>query len=543
MKNNSVNIYIVCYALSFFLPIHLLWFYYNPAWFPLRSYLASIPLTLTLLLPAFYLCRFSKIWLVVVYPFFMLTVIFSGMHVYYYHTIISAQSFFAIMETSMAEAKEFLQSQFSFGALCFFLGLFFLPSFFLYKLLKMSFSAKKHYVFYGLCILLCFIYALIGQHRFLRDHQMWGIYNSYVSYKKISEEADKYFETIKQVPIKNVYDNLQDTPRTLVVVFGESSNRHHWSLYQYHRETNPLLAKIKDELFVFQNLVSAFATTQENISAILTFDTYENYLNFPLINILQALGYHVSWLSNQNTTEVRRIFHSILSADEYKSINHGGDQIYLHSYDENLLQELTQILQQTQYKKKVIFIHTMGSHVNYAARYPNEFEKFTETSDIPKASWRKGKALSYINHYDNSIVYTDYVLHEMINLLRDEPNSALLYLSDHGEEVYDSTNTHGHSNHLLSNYYVDIPMFFWLSEDFKNLVGEEKLDFWRSSLDKTFATDITELIIADMLNLKIENVSRQEDNPFSHSYKKRDRIIYGVNYDEKYVRNAVNKSE
>lgn len=531
-------LYVLLYGLSFFLPVHLIWFYHNPAWIPLRGYLNGIPLTLTILLPAFFASRFSKLWLVLVYPLFMVTAIIVGMHVYYYHTVISAQSLFAIMGTSLAETKEFLQSQLSFESMLFCSALFLLPSFFLYKLLKMPVLPCKHFVFYVLGGVWVVIYFLVGQHKFLRDNQVWIIYQSYKQYMHISVVAEEYFEKMQQVPIDHVYDDFADTPRTLVVVLGESSNRHHWSLYQYHRETNPLLEKIRDELFIFLNHVSAYATTGENIYSILTFDNYGEYENFPLINILQALGYHVSWLSNQNTTELAHAYYAMLSADVYKSINRGGDQIYLHSFDENLLQELAKILQLTQHKKKVIFIHTIGSHVNYASRYPSEFEKFVETSDIPKASWRKGKALSYINHYDNSILYTDYVLNEMIEMLRLEKNSALLYLSDHGEEVYDTTNMHGHSNHLVSNYYVDIPMFFWLSDDYKNLVGEEKLLFWKNSLDKTFTSDITELIIADILNLRIENGSRQEDNPFSSLYEKRDRIIYGVNYDEQYVRNA-----
>lgn len=526
----------VCYGLSFFVPLHLIWFYHNPAWFPLRSYLNSVPLTLTLLLPAFFSARLAKPWLVLLYPVLMATTVLTSMHLFFYHAPISAHSYSAFFSTSFSESREFLQSKVNLSAAAFFVSLFILPSILLIKLLKMPVRFASRRFFYGLSAVLFIILLVFGFHRFTRDHQTWILAKSWQKYQQILAAANEHHAKIQTVAIDDIFEENEHLPKTAVIVIGESSNRNHWELYGYRRPTNPRLSEMQDELFIFKNPISAFATTMQNLHVLLSLSSYKEHKFFPIVPILQELGYHVSWISNQNTAELGTSYYHILSADKHIYINKGGDQIYLHSYDENLLPELKKILAETKNRKKVIFIHTMGSHVNYAARYPEEFGLFRSYEDIDPAPWRKGKNLDYINHYDNSIVYTDHILRQMIEILRTEQHSALLYLSDHGEEVYDTTDTHGHSDNLLSNHYVDIPVFFWLSEDMKKLHGNNKISDWKQRLDRPFATDIGELILFDLLGISVRHTPAEDQqfNPLSPNWQRHDRIVYGVNYDQRY---------
>lgn len=113
----------------------------------------------------------------------------------------------------------------------------------------------------------------------------------------------------------------------------------------------------------------------------------------------------------------------------------------------------------------------MGSHVNYASRVPEAFRRFSSTEDIPPRPWRRGRAMGYINDYDNSILYGDTVLADIIELLRTVPNACFLYFSDHGEEVFDTLPQHGHVHELRSRHYLDIPFFIWLSPGYRGLAG------------------------------------------------------------------------
>ena len=113
-------------------------------------------------------------------------------------------------------------------------------------------------------------------------------------------------------------------------------------------------------------------------------------------------------------------------------LNRGGYQGYSRQYDETALPALKRFLDEKSTGKRVFFLHLMGSHVNYASRYPSEFNVFTDEAEIIPKPWHTKRSAKYINNYDNSILYTDFVLSGIIDLLRTVPNSALLYFSDHG---------------------------------------------------------------------------------------------------------------
>ena len=136
-------IVIIFFALYFFLPVHVIWYYQSPAWYPIRSYLNSIPLTLILLIPAFLRGSIAKIWIIIFYCVFLISAICSGMHLLFYQTTISPHSFFAIFETSIEEASVFIYSQFTVFSFIYLVSIVFLPSFLIYYLLHMKFLFEK----------------------------------------------------------------------------------------------------------------------------------------------------------------------------------------------------------------------------------------------------------------------------------------------------------------------------------------------------------------------------------------------------------------
>ena len=80
-------------------------------------------------------------------------------------------------------------------------------------------------------------------------------------------------------------------------------------------------------------------------------------------------------------------------------------------------------------------LHTYGSHFNYFERYPREFAHFTpdEATEVEVKNRQQ-----LINAYDNSIRYTDYFLHHLIQILDSTNHTTALYYSpDHGEDLLD----------------------------------------------------------------------------------------------------------
>jgi len=101
----------------------------------------------------------------------------------------------------------------------------------------------------------------------------------------------------------------------------------------------------------------------------------------------------------------------------------------------------------------------MGNHVKYSKRYPKRFTYFKPNGN---------KKEDYINSYDNSVRYNDYVLHFFLNALKKQNGeSVFLMFSDHGESLFDSGKNvlnHGTVNPSQSEY--NIPFIIWFSNMF-----------------------------------------------------------------------------
>lgn len=527
----------ILFALYFFLPVHVLWYYYSPAWYPIRSYLNSIPLTLILLIPAFLCGNIAKIWIIIFYCVFLVSEICSGMHLLFYQTTISSHSFFAIFETSIEEASEFIYSQFTVFSFIYLVSLVFIPSFLIYYLLHMKFLFEKKDKIAVICIffMVSILGLIFGPCRLVRDHQGWNMISSLINYYSIKKSLAEYMQKSKSIIIPGVEDALAGKSRTLVVAIGESSNRHHWSLYGYFRPTTPKLEALRSELLVFNDVISPFSNTTESVACALSFADLHGNDRVPLINIFRQAGFETVWISNQSTIDsFNSIVQMVSGADQQIYLNKGGDQGYLRAYDENLLPALKKVLHTPAPNgKRVIFLHMMGSHVNYASRIPENFCNFSSFNDIPSKPWRNGRALKYINDYDNTILYTDTVLSDLINETKTIQNSCFLYFSDHGEEVFDTLPQHGHVHELRSRHYIDIPFLIWISPNYKDILGD-RVNLWRASQNKPFMNDIAANIMAELAGIHLPDRISSSRNPLSLSYKPEDRMPYGINYDKVY---------
>jgi len=153
-------------------------------------------------------------------------------------------------------------------------------------------------------------------------------------------------------------------------------------------------------------------------------------------------------------------------ADYYKDVSSSFDVI---SYDDKLLPVFTAVLNDNS-KKRLIVLHTIGSHYRYNLRYPANFEKFKPALDgsiSTGSNSAKHKEL-YINAYDNSILYTDHILSKLIHTLSLTQEPALLmYLSDHGENLFDDNRElFLHGTATPSKYELEIPLLVWTSDNY-----------------------------------------------------------------------------
>lgn len=177
-------------------------------------------------------------------------------------------------------------------------------------------------------------------------------------------------------------------------------------------------------------------------------------------------------------------------------------------------------------------LHLQGQHYAYENRYPNTFNKFT-CADYDEKKWDESQR-KIIAHYDNATLYNDYVINKLINKCRDK-NVCLIYLSDHGEEVYDERDYMGHGDisksKKLLDYQVRIPFIIWVSDKFK-LENNELVDKIKQNENTPITTNDISHILLGLGDIDCDYYKPNRDFLNDKYDKSRHRItLNSVDYD------------
>lgn len=291
----------------------------------------------------------------------------------------------------------------------------------------------------------------------------------------IKEQQKINFAFAKNIDFKfNAIQNFNMTEKQVfVLIIGETSRRNNWQLNGYSRKTNPLLSQQKN-LVNLNNMLSISSATRSSIPMILTRKSENqvyNY-NFPeksIISAFKEVGFKTYWLSTQQQFGNFDTSTSVYAkeADQVIFLNK-ANYTDAGEYDDVIIPIFNKIINQNE-NKQFIIIHTLGSHYNYKHRYPDNFNLYKPSlNSLDKYSLQsKEYKQNLVNSYDNSILFTDYVLNELIEALKkkDDIESFLLYSSDHGEDLFDEEcEKSGHGLETKNNF--EIASFIWYSNIF-----------------------------------------------------------------------------
>jgi lipid A ethanolaminephosphotransferase len=251
-----------------------------------------------------------------------------------------------------------------------------------------------------------------------------------------------------------------------VLVIGETARAQNFSLNGYKRETNPLLSKVPG-LITFTEVRSCGTATAQSVPCLFSGQGRAGYERAAgqegLLHILQRAGFSVLWRENQAGCAgvCRGIPTDVLrEAGTRKLFDLGG------ALDENLIADLDSRIDGMA-EDSVIVLHMMGSHgPAYYKRYPAAFERFQPT--CKHSQFSRCELAQIVNSYDNTIVYTDYVLAKLIALLAERDSqgtpAAMIYISDHGESLGEGNiYLHGLPYMFAPDVQKHVPMLVWLS--------------------------------------------------------------------------------
>lgn len=306
----------------------------------------------------------------------------------------------------------------------------------------------------------------------IRMHNV-PFYQFYSSYKL----AKMYFVPKKELQKISLDAKMNDDniSKTLILVVGETARAKNYSLGGYAKNDTNFYTKDLG-VYYFSNFSSCGTATAQSLPCMFSihnrvdFHKKENYEN--VLSVLNRF-IDVHWLDN-NTGGCKGV------CDGIKSIIKAKD------YDGWLVDSVKEILEHKNNKNTLIVVHLQGSHgPSYYLRYPKEFEKFLPVCNTNKLQECSEDAL--INTYDNTLLYTDYLISKLIKLLNNDNANikTLFYLSDHGESLGENGfYLHGMPYYLAPKEQIHIPAILWQNSDY---INKDKLNL-QLSQDNLFSS-------------------------------------------------------
>lgn len=396
----------------------------------------------------------------------------SALAVYFintYSVIIDETMVGNILNTNYAESSSF----FSFKLVLYVVLLGILPSIYIIKVKIINVKLKRFLITSSLSLLFIVVLIFANASNWLwidkNSKTLGGLampWSYTVNFTRfyIHQQQENKKEIL--LPDAKILDNKKSV---VVLVIGESARSQNFSLYGYHKNTNPLLSKIPN-LYHF-DATSCSTYTTAGVKCLLehknTGDLYEILPNYLFRNDVDVIWRTSNW--GEPPVHIKEY-----EKAEQLALNCKGDGC---NYDEVLLTGLKDRISASKKDKIFVVLHTSTSHgPTYSKKYPAQFESFSPVCNSVELG--KCSKEELINAYDNTIVYTDYILNRLIGDLKElkEYDSAMLFVSDHGESLGENNlYMHGLPMSIAPKEQYDIPFIVWVSDSSKELKANKTL--------------------------------------------------------------------
>ncbi|MDE1329778.1 phosphoethanolamine transferase [Vibrio aestuarianus] len=465
-------------------------------------------------IPIFFLATFNFLfnlfsWPWLTKPFFALLILLSAAVSYAgfnYGTLFDSDMIANIIETDSSEAN----SYFSLYSLVWMIGMGIIPallliitpiqknkSFFNLILRKLTSMAISLVVIGTVAMMYYQDYASVGRNNsYLRQliiptQLVYSIgkyvHRTYLAtpiiYREIGLDA-------KQMP--QALSAATDKPTLVVFVLGETARSQNYQLNGYNRPTNSYTKAL--DVISFQDISSCGTATAVSVPCMFSSFTRDNYSrqaadnqdNF--LDILKRAQVGLFWIENDGgdknvAKNIDKIEIDRSRVDEQCNGQTCYDMAMLENFEKNI---------DKMQGNRMLLMHLIGSHgPTYFQRYPQNKKVFQP--DCPRADIENCTVEQIINTYDNTILYTDYVIAQTIEKLKtleDKYNTALIYISDHGESLGENgLFLHGMPYGLAPEYQTQVPMMFWTSPGFEREKSLNTTCLRNNAQQKTYSQD------------------------------------------------------
>lgn len=376
-----------------------------------------------------------------------------------YSVIIDESMIGNVLNTNYSESSSF----FSIKLVLYVVLLGILPSIFIIKAKIITVTVKKFLVSISLTLLFLLTLAFANASNWLwidkNSKTLGGLampWSYAVNIPLFYIHQFKKNEKEILLPDATIKDNQKSV---VILVIGESARSENFSLYGYPKNTNPLLSKIPNVSHF--NATSDATYTTAGVKSIVehenTDELYEILPNYLYRNNVDVIWRTTNW--GEPPVHIKNYQNR-----EALMPNCKGDDC---DYDGILLSGLKEQILASKKNKILIVLHTSTSHgPTYSKKYPAQFEIFKPVCNSVELGNCSHTEL--VNAYDNTIVYTDYLLANVIEDLKQlqEYKSAMIFVSDHGESLGENNlYMHGLPRSIAPKQQYEIPFIVWTSDN------------------------------------------------------------------------------
>jgi len=449
--------------------------------------------------------RLAKVIRIVLFVIIGIHLILDLFCVVQFQSCLNADFIAALLGTNLNEATEFLDTFVDLETIAMLASSFIACGLLVWMVKRVKLSAIVKRACFGV---VCVSAALC-----VRNNSVWQ--DTILGHLSITVSAENAPNLRQYYTSPALMQMSKEHPQNIAVIIGEAFSRSHSSLFGYDKMTSPQLAALRDSdmLFTYDsvespalNTIPAFkrfmSTWKPSVKPQVNEEEWYKFTTIP--EIVSLCGYASYWISNQSK---HGLFDNVVGkyADLCDSQFFVGQKfagIQRKTYDEEVLPLIKGVQRSKEASRRTnfYFIHLMGSHEVFESRYPANRNHFKE-SEYAKypMNQRKNRAA-----YDNSILYNDSVVNEIIKLFEDK-EAIIIYFSDHALDVYQSSNdycAHAKATNPASVAAGKaIPFMVYASRMYQRRFPE-MMKRIKSSVDETFSTDDLIYTVMDVIGVK-----------------------------------------
>jgi lipid A ethanolaminephosphotransferase len=463
-------------------------------------------------------------WYKHVLVIFYLLAAFSAYFADSYGVIIDKDMLINAAETNVTEAIGLM----SWRALIYFAALFAVPVFFLYKIKVTPQTAVKLILYHSalallalLAIAVTFFASSAFSASFFREQKQIRVYSSplsalYATYQIATRTFFSGTQSFTKIGEDAVIHPPSNDRELIILVVGETARADRFSLNGNSRNTNPLLSK--ENVVSFTNVASCGTSTAISVPCMFSIDGKDKFdlSKFKhkenLLDVIGKTGISILWRDNNSSSK------GVADRFAYEDFTTPKNNPVCdpECRDIGMLKGLDEHISKQKKGDIVIVLHQMGSHgPSYHERVPEAFQKFKpicKTNQLDKCT---NEEIS--NAYDNTILYTDYFLSEVIKFLKKYDNrfeTSMLYVSDHGESLGEfGVYLHGMPYSLSPKGVTNVPLILWFG---KKLIKTQNLDMdlLRRQRNKIISHDEVFHTVLGVLEVQTNIYKKEKDLQF-----------------------------